>query len=738
MVTADDARVVLSWFVAAILLGASLVFLAQPMIGKMALPRLGGSPAVWNTCMLFFQAMLLAGYAYAHRLSKIRRTGLQLLVHAGVLSLGVVLLPIGLARLGEPPTKTTPVPWLLGTLAMGVGGPFFGVASAGPLLQQWFSRTRHRHAGDPYFLFAASNAGSLLALLGYPALMEWALGLEQQRRSWSIGFAAFVAVTMVCGLVAVAWGRTVESPEVGRDRTFVSWRRRALWGLLAFVPSSLMLAVTHHLSTDVSAFPLLWIVPLALYLATFIVAYSSWGRHAVDLCSFATPLAAAGVAGLLLMGFYDFVQLQVVLHLLALFVLGLACHGRLARSRPAVEHLTTYYFWLSLGGVAGGVFNAIVAPVVFDWIAEYPIALALACMVRAPRQPGERRPRLEDFVLPFAVVPIYVGARAAATQVDPGSETVEDLVRYGVPALACLLFAGQRLRAGLAILVLLFVPRVEQALGSEVRDLFQSRTFYGVIRVGEERTENGTWHHLWHGSTKHGMQFVGEPLASMPTTYYTPSSPVGEVMKRLQKAARPRRVAVVGLGCGTMAAWGREGWSMTFYEIDPEIVRVATDPALFTYVGKSRAEISIIVGDARRRLVEASPGAYDAIVVDAFSSDAIPVHLLTREAVAMYMDRLAPGGLLVLHITNRHLDLAPVVAAIARDLDLAAVARYDDGEETDAMDLRKYSSHWAVLSRDPGAVASFTAEHGWEVLRPDPRVETWTDDYSNILSVLDW
>ncbi len=639
-----------------------------------------------------------------------------------------------------------------------VGLPFFALASASPLLQKWFSTTRHPAAQDPYFLYAASNAGSMLALLGYPLLLEPLTGLSGQSWIWSTGYVAFGLLAVVCGRMALGESRSeTDKPSHHQPGKLepLQWRKRLLWVLTAFVPSSLMLGVTQHLTTDIAPFPLLWVIPLALYLLTFIIAFSQWGVGCVHLSNALLPVTVAAVVMLLMMELNEPILPQFAIHLLGLVVIGLVCHGRLAAERPDTSRLTEFYLWIAIGGVAGGAFNSLLAPVLFNWIAEYPIVLVLACLMRPDSSkemvkkrskkkekqvPAEWRwHRVDDLLFPALLVLGFIATSEVLDrwhlEGEIGGINWEDLLQFGVPAVVCLAFAPRRLRFALGIMALL---ATHQSGFFESRELlYKERTFFGVYRVMREGTGIGNWHHLYNGTTKHGNQYDREPLASVPTTYFTKGGPVGDLMQALDSKGQTRRIAIVGLGTGTLAVYGRPKWRMTFFEIDPEVVRIATDPDLFTYVSDSLSPIEFVTGDARLRIASVNDGAYDLIAVDAFSSDAIPVHLITLEAVELFLNKLAPEGMLVFHITNRHLNLSPVLAGIAQELNLVAAEREDD-ERTPKERRREQKSYsdWAVLARQASHLGPIEEDVRWVWLEATPGMPVWTDDYSNILGVL--
>jgi SAM-dependent methyltransferase len=669
---------------ATIFVASALVFLVQPMAARMLLPLLGGSPAVWTTAMLFFQTLLLAGYAYAHLSTRMLGVDRQRRLHILVLLAPLAFLPLALPAGWTPPTQGDPSLWVLLALGITVGVPYFVVATAGPLLQRWFAGTDHPAARDPYFLYAAGNAGSVVGLLAYPLVLEPRLGLEAQGRLWAAGYGVFALGCLACALLV---GRGAGAPS-SVPAALVATRParaaprvadRARWVVLAFVPSSLMLGATTFLTTDLAPVPLLWIVPLALYLGSFVVVFARGGERAVP---WAGGLLVAGVLAIAL-STLELVALPLVasagLHLGTLAAGAVAVHGRLAAMRPDPRWLTGFYLWVSVGGALGGVFNGLLAPALFDDLLEYPLVLVAALMVR-----------------PVAAR----GVRAWATG--------------AIALLAAGLLVWSHLAPGPA--------------------LHRERTFFGVHSVYADPYGR---HVLSHGTTVHGYQSTDPQLTATPLAYYHPESTIAQVLGTLRLEGRARDVGVVGLGTGAIAGLAGQGQAVTFYEIDPEVARIARDPALFTYLANSAAAVDVRLGDGRLALAQAPPGTHDVIAVDAFTSDAIPVHLITREAVEAYLDALTGDGVLAFHVTNRHLELEPVLGRIAADLGLVAIAREDPPSVDD--DRRGlYASHWVLLARDAADLPGDLTDPRWHTVRPDPDAPRWTDTHSSLLDVLDW
>jgi hypothetical protein len=713
---------------------AALLFLVQPLVARRLLPLLGGTPAVWTSCMLFFQAALLAGYGYAHLLAHRFGTGGRLLTHLAVLAAAALVLPIALTE--EPREETTPLFWILGVLARTVGPPFVALAASAPLLQRWFAGTGHPSADDPYFLYAASNVGSLLALLAYPFLIEPHLTLQEQSADWALGYGLLTALTAVCAWVV--W-RSPPRHQAALDRgseraaevvvTNLPGRWQPLrWLVLAFVPASLMLSVTTYLSTDIAAIPLLWVVPLALYLLTFALAFARRRLLPHGLMVRLLPAAVILVTVALLTQATEPLLVLVVGHLALLFVVAMVCHGELARLRPPAEQLTGFYLCLSVGGVLGGLFNGLLAPLVFPGLWEYPLVLVAACLVAPPRIAAVAGPTRADLLWPLALASLTAALVVIGQYAGLQAGPVASGVMFAVPAVLCYTMLDRPLRFGLGVAALFLGGALYQ--GVHGRTLHQERSFFGVHRVVLDA--DGKSHILVHGNTVHGRQWLDPARKDVPLMYYHPTGPAGRAFEEMHRRGDRRPVAVVGLGAGSLARYGQPGQELTFYEIDPAVIRIASDPEFFTFLRDSPAKIDLVAGDARLTLARAPAKHYGVIVIDAFSSDAIPLHLLTREALAVYRSRLADDGVLLFHISNRYVDLAPVLGDLAGDAGLLAQVRQD---LTGDVATGKLPSHWVLLT--PSTVGLMPGS-SWLPLRPREGVPVWTDDYSNLAGAIRW
>jgi len=810
-------------FSVTIFVSAALLFLVEPMFAKFILPLFGSTPAVWTGSMMFFQAALLVGYLYVHLTTTWLGARRQAILHLVVVLLPLLVLP--LARPGgewAPSAEGTPIFLLLGLLLVTVGLPFFAISTTNPLVQRWLADTDHPAAKDPYFLYRASNLGSVIGLLGYPLVVERGLTLQNQGLIWSLSYG--LLIVLVFASAVMLWRSTPATPETreeeeaeplagdpvsggGSSQTAepslaapgltegVTVWRRLRWVGLTFVPSSMMLGVTAFITTDITPIPLLWVAPLSLYLFSFVIVFSPSQRmpdliHKIMVG--ALPLMVAVLVVTILMDMRDPFYLFILLHLLGFFVVAMVLHGEVARDRPPARYLTEFYLWIAVGGVLGGVFNAVIAPVAFDTVIEYQLAIVLACLfvpglvlsrllvgtreergasrVSEEGQDSERSadseeheasrngsassvyqsssPRWLGLALDVAL-PVVVGVALLALgwAVDQGTfDSLNGVINsslgsavldrsviwstvIGLGIGVCLWFAysaSRPIRFGIGIAAIVLAVSFAEA---EEATLFEDRSFFGVYRV----TGDEDLHTLVFGSTNHGAQILGTETP-VPTTYYHSTGPIGQVFDALPEDVTSQP-AVIGLGTGTMSCYNNPGQQMTFYEIDPLIERVARNENLFTYLRDCPGENDVVLGDARLSMAEAPDGSYGVIVADAFSSDAIPVHLMTREAIDMYFDKLQDNGVLAMHISNRHLELEPVLGNVAQDAGLTCRAQYD--QENEGIP-GKFVSHWVVMTREEGNLGGMAGDERWRPCDQEPGSAVWTDDYSNLLSTFQW
>lgn len=720
----------LALFAATLFTSSALLFIVEPMIAKMILPLLGGSPAVWNTCMVFYQLMLLAGYLYAHLISRSLPKGRQIALHATVLVVSIVSLPVAV-HAGNPPTATSPIPWLIGLLVRTAGAPLFVISSTAPLFQRWFASASRQ---NPYPLYAASNAGSILALIAYPAFFEPTFTLNRQSVVWTFGYAVFML--LAAGCAACFWRERAavavdHAPAVATEPP--SRAAMARWIVLAIVPSSLMLGVTTFLTTDIAAVPFLWILPLGLYLLTFVLVFAERRVIAHETMVRLLPLFVLPLVSLTIFDTRLSPLLQIGLHLGMFFMASMVCHGELARSKPHSDHLTTFYLCLAVGGVLGGIFNAIVAPLTFNTVVEYPLMIVLACLLRPALASSAKRAALWADL----ASPVLLGAGTLAMMFafrgGESKNAVALLLVFIVPAVVCYSFrrAPRRFALGVAALIL----ASSTYMSAHERVVYRGRSFFSVHRVTLD-PEND-YRLFVHGGIVHGAQSLHPDRKREATAYFHRSGPIGQIFGASRPVPR-RRIGVVGLGIGTLAAYSGAGQEWTFYEIDPAVADLARDPRYFTFLRDSPARVDVVLGDARLSLAKVPDGHFDLLILDAFSSDAVPVHLLTREAVTLYLSKLAPNGNLAFNISNRYVELKPLLGDIAASLGLVSLGQDDLRITREDFAAGKFASRWFVMARRAADFGGLAGDPRWERVAPRPRPLIWSDDFSNLLSVFKW
>jgi hypothetical protein len=847
-------------FALAMFSSAALIFVLQPLFARMVTPLLGGSPAVWNTSMAFFQAALLAGYVYAHLLARLKDIRVQAAIHAVVLVLAWLVLPLHVSNAMGPPDSFHPALWLLGVLTLSAGAPFAAASATAPLLQSWYARTGRADAHDPYYLYAASNLGSFVGLLGYPILIEPLLGAHAQSLAWASGYVLVAGMIVFSGATAIASHGDAPKAEthVGPAPT---WNQRLFWMAAAAVPSALVLGVTLHILTDVASAPMIWVVPLALYLATFVLAFMRNNERLEKATLFIHPIAMA----LLVISYYSTRNwVGSISGILAgFFFSALVCHLALSRSRPSADRLTEFYLFTSLGGVLGGAFAAFLAPVIFNNVYEYPLALAAACLFRPRAAPS--MPRLSDASIAAAVMvgitalalnmasPVHaalivgaLGAAAAMVAAGWGEDNRPPAMRYAFLAIAAvhsllviwiafhvdtyfvtrraadgfqrlellqpwtlgllatsflvLVFAvhgtiqrrignnrvsdfaygaamptliflvllaligsgfdatkmivaglyvccaaillnyGRPLVMGAVILISFFIIFLDEAMGSKI--ITQERSFFGVLRT--RVIEDPTNPHapplriLMHGTTIHGAQLAAPLFSRQPLTYYNPHTALGDAIVAGLSASDNAHLALIGLGAGSTACLMTPRDHLTIFEIDPAVVRLsAMQGGNFTYVTQCQPHADIRLGDARLQIANEPDSSYNVIVVDAFTSDAIPAHLLTREALALYLRKATPDGIVILHLSNRNLALVSEAARVARDLHVPTLYRLSDPINVPYTGIfGGLSASVMIVARSPATLSRLRLQSAdWRIFPAPPGVG-WSDDYINMSRAL--
>jgi hypothetical protein len=720
-------------YAATLFVSALLLFTVQPMFTKMVLPRLGGSPSVWSVAMVVFQTFLFAGYAYAHLVARLLRPAQAAALHLAVLSLVALTLPLGVASGFDVPPTDDVMLWVVGLFAFSIGIPFIALSATAPLLQHWFVATGHPRAKNPYVLYAASNLGSFCALLAYPFAIEPFFTLRTQTLLWSLGFsmlALCIGATACLAAPGKAFIRAAAEEERPR------WRQRAAWPLLTAVPAGLCIAVTSFIATDLAAAPFLWVLPLALYLLTFVAVFRDrpWVSHSLVLRLLPYVLTPLAISVFGSGKTYWFAI--ILLNLTAFTLISLACHAEAYRLRPGASRLTEFYLLTSFGGVLGGLFAGIAAPHVFSYTYEYPILIVFALLALPGVFSGGVRHFIREAAPGLIATAVTLALWLAITiRLPLAAELPMQVALVALSAL--MLFHAKRPArfTGLVVFAFVLTGLWQPGLG-QVETI---RSFFGVHQVVD--TADGTHRLLFNGTTIHGAERIraeaGQllPARPEPLTYYYFGGPISEAVEAARGAQHHLgQVAVVGLGTGSLACHRRDGEHWTFFEIDPEVVRIARDPHYFDFMSACAPHERVVLGDARLTLA-ASFDRYDMIVLDAFSSDAIPVHLLTREALGGYVERLTPHGVIAFHVSNRHMELASVVAAFANAEGLATYDKQDDQANDFTRDYHA-NAEVVVLARNAADLGDLPSWHGWRKLDPTPGVAEWTDDYSDILRAI--
>jgi spermidine synthase len=728
-----------------LLLSAALLFSVQPMFSKMVLPMLGGTPQVWITCMLFFQLMLLGGYAYAHGTTRYLSIRAQAALHIVLLIIFTVVLPIGIPPGWEPPTDSDPTLWQLTLMLTTVGGPFFVLAGSAPMLQRWFSVSGHKDADNPYFLYGASNLGSMTALLAYPVLIEPFLDLPGQSHTWMLGYVLLIAFTAFSGFMIARKPGVNDRPK--REAAGVSpitWRMRITWLTLAFIPSSLMLGVTTFITTDIASVPLLWILPLALYVGTFIIVFAR--KPIISIKNSSTMqalmlilLISQKIAWPLINPYF-----LIVIHMAVFFFSALTCHLELAKSRPDARYLTEFYLIMSIGGAIGGFFNAIIAPQYLIIPLEYVFALVLACFARSATDPAAsfnvawnqvkttlRTQGIDSLARTRPMISIFL----ILVTLTIFLYQADDILMAGAALIACGLAYVMEKRwqfASLVAIVLVFFPLGTHWSGVAYNNVIhRDRNFFGVLKVADTKEGERL---LLNGTTNHGTQAKAEKYRLTPLSYYGMQSPLRDAYKILDQQSG-QHVGVIGLGIGVTACFKHKGRDYDYYEINPLVKEIAENPEYFTFLSDCGSPYKIILGDGRMTIKKQPDNSYNMIVIDAFTSDNIPIHLMTLEAIELYFQKLKHDGVLVIHISNRFLDLEPVLQKASEAMGIRALAKVSDVGKVEDSELMTYASHWVAFSRNEQTLKKLE-QYGWSDVRPRSGIHLWTDQYSNIFMVL--
>lgn len=728
------SRPTVTIYATTLILSAFLLFSVQVLFSKMLLPLLGGSPSVWNTAMVFFQALLLAGYGYAHITSQRLTIRTQAVLHIILLALAGLVLPLAIPAGAGLPADENPALWQLGIMAMTVGAPFFVMSASAPMIQRWFAGTDHPDAANPYFLYAASNIGSMAALLLYPVTIEPLMTLHLQNAGWAFGYAALVFMTILCAFLV--WGVAARTPmPYSHNVTSVapppSARLRMTWVALAFIPSSLMLGLTTYVTTDIASAPMLWIIPLALYLLTFIIVFARNSRVTIGGIIIAFNATLAILLFLVSSGLANVHQVFFLVHPLLFFIACLLCHKQLANLRPPAGHLTSFYVYMSLGGVLGGLFNAFIAPALFVVPVEYTLALCavvlVRCMVMADGAPLASWPRIRVELRPRVVIMLIISLAMVYASMNAKSPALNLMTGVMVTVTIASLRLKPFTYAVFATIVLLVHSPIRMVLNPNLVHI--ERNYFGVLRI----TEGADTRNFLHGTTLHGAQPRNPANKLNPITYYSPIGGYGDAFSALP--GKEQDIAVIGLGVGSLACFTQPGRSFDFYEIDPDVVKIAEDRNFFTFLSDCGSPYNIIVGDGRMKIAE-SGKKYTMIVADAFSSDNIPVHVMTYEALKIYESRLADGGIILFHISNRYLHLEPVIKAIGDMAGMHTMVKITPKMQTlFDPDISYSPSTLTALTHDADR-AELLRKMGWRDANAPAGYRAWTDDYANVIAAL--
>jgi spermidine synthase len=727
-------------------LSAALLFTLQPLFAKMLTPLMGGTPSVWNTALVFYQGALLLGYLYAHIIATHLKPRTQLYVHAAVLLFGLVFLPIKVSSLVGAPDVSNAVGWTMAALALSLGGPIIAISATAPLIQAW--RARLGDAVDPYRLYAASNLGSFMALAAFPFLIEPFIGAKMQSMIWSVGYI-ILAIALVISIQAVPASSQAPT-ETAIKKT--SWLDRAKWTFFAAPPSALLVAVTTHLTTDVASVPLIWIPPLALFLLTFIIAFSAWGDRIAESAApikFMVIFLLAAVMG----AGIDQGMLGLGIHLTAFFLIVLCCHLELALRRPEPARLTEFYLWMSFGGVLGGAAAALLAPIALNTTIEYQIALAVALAV-APWERAQMK-----WALPAAAIaigaslfyqnlyeiatwleanaPIGKAARVAETPfwfqvLSVWRPEVAASVLCAVLALAAMMAQRSALIVAAIGGVALLLPVLDQDSGGIK---FRERSFFGVLEINDSGEAPTGWRFLSHGTTLHGVMSLDPNRNREPMSYYYRETPIGSLYAEAT-AAKPTdlHAGVIGMGMGSTTCYAKPGQKWKIFEIDDDVIKAVTNPNLVGFINRCAPDIEIIRGDARLKMADQPNNWFDILLVDAFSSDAIPTHMITKEALSLFMSKMAPDGVLIVHISNRYLDLGAIVSDAANELGFAVMEGNRDGEASNPN--ADTGVRAVVVARNQARLNRYIGQPMWTMVGPSAQSHPWTDDHTDILRAL--
>ncbi len=741
--TSTSARLYIPVFSITLFLSAFLLFSIQPLFGKMVLPLLGGAPMVWNTAMLFYQAILLLGYAYAHITSRYLSVKVQATLHITLFLIFSFALPFLIDKTIEPPIAPGElVTWQIILMAVTIGGPFFVLSGCAPMLQYWFSKSNHKDAANPYFLYGASNIGSMLALLSYPVLVEPTLTVPMQSLGWSYGYYALIAMIAFSAFTIWNSGNKSKDPAMQTldkktaEKVKPTTKARLTWLLLAFLPSSLMLGVTTHISTDLAAFPLLWIIPLALYVGTFIIAFSRTGMVSLDKLQNMHLYFFIAMTFTFIGDTINSATALILLHFITFFLSALLCHKHLERIKPDAHYLTEFYLFMSIGGVCGGIFNTLIAPNIFVLPLEYGLIFAAVTFIRYMEKDDQSlkafRAQVTSFgsIIQFTLIAVFLIFIQMAYTFEYAS-----VIFIGMFGICMMLTFIEKKRWVFALSSMAIMITSQVSFKNSSHELLHlDRNYFGVTRVYDDEETNTRV--FLHGTTLHGAQPLEPALKSTPVTYYSQKGPVGDVFSLIGDRNRPHEVAGLGLGVGSLSCFYDKNRHFDFYEIDPAVQEIAEDTSLFTMLSGCNSAYDVILGDARLQIQKADDKKYDLIFMDVFSSDNIPIHLLTKEAFAIYLDKLTDDGIIVVHVSNRFLDLRPLIDAAANNLGATALFKNQLMSKVEGSESNYYQNAiYTLMSKDKATLDLLQNKYEW-VPFDGKATKVWTDDFANPVALL--
>jgi len=689
--------------------------------------------------MFFFQFALLSGYVTAHFLAINFSISRQLLLQGFLIILSLFFFPIRMKHEADLTTDLSPAIWLLLELVKLIGIPFLLVTITAPLLQSWFSRSDHPRAQDPYFLYSASNLGGLAALISYPLLIEPASTLTTQANVWVTGFKTLGILIFLCALCVILWKPRQNSAaskiaDITQEKPAPNIITILWWISASFVPSSFLLSVTTYITSNIAPIPLFWVIPLAIYLITFILTFSRFLPFYLKLSNNIFPYALLPIAPLFFIPVEKFGIGTIFCNLFFFFVSTMICHGRLANSRPDARFLTGFYFWISVGGALGGFFNSILAPIIFNSIAEYPLMVILSCFfIISRRQDDKSSLSTGDFLIPVGILLLGFAVGYFSISISSLESYFNFFLIFVLSGFICLFLRDRPMQFGLSYgaLIISVAWTYQLQIGNVI---LRTRNFFGEKEILIDREANIK--ELLNGTTTHGCQSLDPMIAAKPLAYYHPQGPLGDIFS-ISKLSCEEKTAIIGLGAGSMAFYAKPKQRFVFYEIDPIVGKIAENPEYFSFLKDCKGEWEIIIQDGRLGIAKTPNDSFGMIIIDAFSSDSIPTHLFTKEAIDLYLSKLSSDGLIVFHISNKFLLIEPMLGNLAISSGLFCVSRYDAGSPPGTAWIPgKFLSHYLVMSRNSSIINELLKKNGWRTIAGNEQQPYWTDDYSYLLPLM--